>query len=333
LAAGLTVLLIAALSYEYPHGVNAVIKAGAASSAYVVAVVAALTALALLMKKAEFKTHHDLASLMKFQSGYWRTLAPTTKFNPDIDDANLAPARSVSEFLSFNKIETVGKTLDRDACSKIFAKQLLSPWNGVLSAPVHARCIAFIAAVHAVDDSGTRNHGVGRGEGLKLRQDIAVACAAFNDISKRTTTLEDILKPYASNDKLVRLIDGVAVDHHYVSTALMRLVQWARRENGILASAEFLWLKGADRDLWYALNNLGRRSFHPEGAGAVAHYQAETAVRSALAAPCVDLAVDGIEAWLKERDRRAAPVKADRATAPNPDILFRTGSKETLQDL
>jgi hypothetical protein len=67
------------------------------------------------------------------------------------------------------------------------------------------------------------------------------------------------------------------------------------REHGILASAEFLWLKEQDRVLWYALNNVGRKAFHVEGVGVMAHYASQMADPCRpLRDPDVGAAVSGV---------------------------------------
>ena len=47
------------------------------------------------------------------------------------------------------------------------------------------------------------------------------------------------------------------------------------RIDGVLASAEFLWLKPVDRRMWYMLNCVGRQTAVAEIAGLFAHWQAE----------------------------------------------------------
>jgi len=64
----------------------------------------------------------------------------------------------------------------------------------------------------------------------------------------------------------------------------------------LVASAEFVWLKELDRQLWYVLNGVGRSAFHPESLGAMAHMQEQEAVenRFLLLQPKVDRAVNGL---------------------------------------
>lgn len=63
------------------------------------------------------------------------------------------------------------------------------------------------------------------------------------------------------------------------------------RSEGALPSAAFTWLKAVDRPLWYALNNLGRETFHVEGLAAIAHYESEIALGGLRFIPNVEGAV------------------------------------------
>ena len=48
----------------------------------------------------------------------------------------------------------------------------------------------------------------------------------------------------------------------------MGLLNEARLKSGVLAPAQFVWLKLVDRRLWYALHSLG---FETEGSGRYLH--------------------------------------------------------------
>lgn len=60
----------------------------------------------------------------------------------------------------------------------------------------------------------------------------------------------------------------VTADHAYTAPAPMSLLNVARRRHGVLAPAQFAWLKLVDRPLWYALHSLG---FETEGIGRYLH--------------------------------------------------------------
>lgn len=77
--------------------------------------------------------------------------------------------------------------------------------------------------------------------------------------------------------------------HATMETAFLAALEFART-NRPLPTSLFTWVKLVDRPLWYALNNLGRTTFHVEGVAAIAHYRAEVAVGRALTSPHVQAA-------------------------------------------
>ena len=85
---------------------------------------------------------------------------------------------------------------------------------------------------------------------------------------------------------------------------LVALLIAVRREHGVVASAEFLWLKTIDRDLWYALNGAGRRQFHVESAGVFAHYhkqlEAMKTSGETLTEPKIADAVNGLLGYFED---------------------------------
>ena len=72
------------------------------------------------------------------------------------------------------------------------------------------------------------------------------------------------------------------------------------RDDGVLAGAEFLWLKTIDRPLWYMLNSVGRRTAFPEVAGPFGHWMVEKRLRRPLKTPMVAEAIDGLEEAVAE---------------------------------
>ena len=87
--------------------------------------------------------------------------------------------------------------------------------------------------------------------------------------------------------------------HAYVLTTMATLLQMARTD-GVVATADFLWLKPVDRRLWYMLNSIGRQTVVPEISGPYAHWLAEKKIGRPLVAPMVKEAVTGLEAAVAE---------------------------------
>ena len=67
---------------------------------------------------------------------------------------------------------------------------------------------------------------------------------------------------------MLRLRASVASRHAYTNPAMMELLVEARRRAGVLAPAQFAWLKLVDRHLWYALHSLG---YETDGFGRYLH--------------------------------------------------------------
>ncbi len=100
-------------------------------------------------------------------------------------------------------------------------------------------------------------------------------------------------------------------------------LRYARFQGGVLAPAQFLWLRAVDRALWYPLNNLGRRSFHTEGAGAMAHFMAEQNAKKPLVVPRIDTAIITLNQYLARPD--ALPIPDREGAASGSKIPVKKG--------
>ena len=74
----------------------------------------------------------------------------------------------------------------------------------------------------------------------------------------------------------------------------------ASRDDGVVPSSEFLWLKPLDRRLWYMLNSVGRQTPFAEVGGPFAHWLAEKSMGRRLIAPMIDEAIKALEIAVKE---------------------------------
>jgi len=69
-----------------------------------------------------------------------------------------------------------------------------------------------------------------------------------------------------------------------------------RKRAGVMAPAQFNWLKLVDRRLWYALHSLGMPNPYVEARGARDHYAAECLIGEPIHAPSIDRAALGLQA-------------------------------------
>lgn len=107
------------------------------------------------------------------------------------------------------------------------------------------------------------------------------------------------------HDERVRpFLESILRHHAFSTTILMRALDTARRK-GMLPPSRFLWLKPADRLLWYPLHELPppiagetlrARRVVAEAAGAYNHYKVEFLANARQEAPRINAAVMGVMA-------------------------------------
>lgn len=95
-----------------------------------------------------------------------------------------------------------------------------------------------------------------------------------------------------------------AAGHAYTTPALMTVLNVARLRAGVLAPAQFAWVKFVDRPLWYALQSLGFESeglgryLHPnprvEAAGARDHWASERTAMQPMTWPSIARALQAL---------------------------------------
>ncbi|MGB9152045.1 MAG: hypothetical protein WCD70_03045 [Alphaproteobacteria bacterium] len=264
----------------------------------------------------KFMTKHNLESLIATQAKMWPIISPIVKFNPSKSGRILgdpvpdklpifAEALSPEEWISWCRIPTVNKIPDRDATRRSFIRQLGPRWAGIAAAPLHMRALIAAFALKGAQKREDSDDFLGR---------IAMSWSpekGFRPDSTLIGEIDKILRDPETGGKIAPVADKFA----WRTTAMLGALQWARSNGGVLAPASFLWLRAEDRALWYPMNNLGRRSFHSEGAGAMAHFMAEQAAQKPLPIPRVDTAIVTLNTYLHDPDKRPVdiPPRADSA--------------------
>ena len=109
----------------------------------------------------------------------------------------------------------------------------------------------------------------------------------------------NILKPILKKYENTELVQEVISKHAYVLTVMGSLIA-AARNDGVVPSSEFLWLKPVDRRLWYMLNCIGRQTPYAEVGGPFAHWRAEKVMGRRCLVPMIDEAIRALEVAIKE---------------------------------
>ena len=237
------------------------------------------------------KAKKGAISFMHYQAQVWQSIKPILNFNPNDNSGNEAPARTPLEWLRDHDISPIQEmmggpiTLPIEETEAAFVSQLGKPWEGLLKAPIHVQVLLVLAALNY--------------SWSKQRQEFSDRAATIfgssSSAKKKSADIRALLQPHLANRKLVVAVDTMAAKHHYISTVVCAGYDWSRRKGGILPSAEVRWIKKLDRPLWYAINNIGRRSFHTEGAGIIAHYFAEKVNNDPIDKPYVLPAIEGLQ--------------------------------------
>lgn len=117
------------------------------------------------------------------------------------------------------------------------------------------------------------------------------------------------------HDERVRpFLESILRHHAFSTTILMRALNTARRK-GMLPPSRFLWMKPADRTLWYPLHqlpppiageNLRARRVVVEAAGAYNHYKVEFLANDRQETPCLNAAVAGVMEEIAPRQPKDA---------------------------
>jgi intracellular multiplication protein IcmP len=254
---------------------------------------------------SRYKRGFDLDGLIREQAVSFPTSAAFAKRHlrlvaPSVDprpaDYALTPEEWVARFAT-----KPDGTFHEAAAFRSLALQLGPPWRGVEKAPPYMRALFAAFALHLAGR---------RVEAQCLLGELSNALSAAGDdppdgpeaalcfpdaaVIRAEAVLRDfdILTPAAA----------VTARHGHAHTALMGLLNEARLKAGVLAPAQFVWLKLVDRRLWYALHSLGfetegfGRYLHPnpriEAAGARDHWAAERLSGRPLLKPEIERALN-----------------------------------------
>lgn len=278
------------------------------------------------MPGTRFRNKHSLESLIATQAKSWPVIAPIVQFNPGDQAARvpgqplpqeLAPfseALSPSEFLGFHKIGKGPGGLDHAALEAALRDQLGPRWDGADLLPLHQKALFAAFAL-----KGARK----RSDADDLLSRIAVCWTPKKGLVLPKPLRQEIEKIVA-DPEIGGAADDIAWNHAFVNPALVRVLIWARQRGGVLAPAQFLWLRGVDRALWYPLNNAGRQSYHAEASGCMAHYLAELKADRPLIQPKLEAALAAYDNW-QQKTPESIPVR-EGETAQEAEELGDAGS-------
>jgi len=269
---------------------------------YIYALVLIVLAFFLYQKDLSFKfcKVYSMKTLRSQEQENWPAISPIIKedlIKADIDEGPWAMAMNPMEFsrkyqlLKKNDLlmepSTPGQemtaSLKKGDAKRIFTMQLGPIWEGFENCQPHVVAMAAIFLA-------------------RINRDRDAALHIANELSKsfakgkvNYSSAYPILEKYKNTE----IVQEAVQRHAYVYTVMASLLEKAR-DDGVVPSSEFLWLKPVDRRLWYMLNCIGRQTPYVEIAGAFAHWKAEKVMQRPSLTPMIDEAVKALELAIKE---------------------------------
>lgn len=249
-----------------------------------------------------FKRIYSMKELARLEKVNWPQISPVVGLDlikTDVDSGPWAMAMSPMQYCKRYRLleevrvqrqegmtrkdwDRVDAILKRGQANKLFALQLGPLWRDVNALPPHAKALFAVFAARIAADSETA---------AKLLKQLSVSAGSKLDL----TGVDGLIKKHIGHKQVQEIINS----HAYVLTVMASMLQGAR-DDGVQASADFLWLKPVDRKLWYTLNTVGRQTPFVEVGGVFAHWVAEKEAGRKLIVPMIEEATKALEIALKE---------------------------------
>ncbi len=249
----------------------------------------------------KFRRSHSMKTLRAQEQSNWPAIMPVVKQDLVATDINTGPwamALTPMEFARKHKLlkkndilmdavtipgEEFTASIHRGDAKRVFTLQLGPVWTGFEHCPPHARALAAVFMA-------------------RMNRDKPAAFKILAALDKSTSegkpdysVATETLKKYQQAEN-VRIILS---KHAYLLTVMASLLLGSR-DDGVMPSSDFLWLKVVDRRLWYMLNCVGRQTPFVEVGGPFAHWVAENVIGRSSLTPMIDEAIRALEIAIKE---------------------------------
>jgi intracellular multiplication protein IcmP len=261
-----------------------------------IAIILAASALILYSSAAttKFKNVFSMSQLRDVEKDDWPRIRPVLNLKLVEEDINSGLWAMATTPMQFGKRHALLKEETKDGkpivkiirgkAYDVFALQLGALWNGNLNAlrPHIKALLAIFAAridrnIEAAD---------------KLLDQIALSSATGHP---NFSGSRELLAKHIRCKEVIKVLQ-----HHAYVTTMMASMLDVSRTVGVMATADFIWLKPLDRKLWYVLNSVGRQTSAPEASGVFSHWLAERKMVRPLRVPMVENAIQGLDEAIQD---------------------------------
>lgn len=238
-----------------------------------------------------FRNVYTMDKLKHSEHENWPQITPVLEIDLVKEDPEIGPWSMAKTPLMFCKEHNIARLeadphiedrriwiIDEGIANRAFTMQLGQLWQGVDALPIHTKALLVVFLCRAHKDRKTASN---------LLAQIA-SSASHGKLNFAGVT--ELAEKYKSS----KYLKWVEKRHAYIYTVMACLLEMARSD-GVVATAEFLWLKPVDRRLWYMLNSVGRQTAVVEVAGPFAHWLAEKKLQRKLKTPMTREAVTALE--------------------------------------
>lgn len=237
---------------------------------------------------SKFKQVYSMSSLSRQEVKNWPQIACIVGKNLVKQDINEGEWRMSEQPLSYAKRhglllhdtihgQTIAK-LDKLKAKNVFCNQMGPLWSGLEGLPPYVLALFAIFCARAEGD--------GEGARALIRQIAASAGGGSLDFGGTRLLLFKHVR--------AKTVGRAVSPHAYLYTVMASMLELARTD-GVMAMSEFLWLRPLDRQLWYMLNNVGRKTAFVEVSAPFAHWLVEKRLRRPLKVPQIGQAIDALD--------------------------------------
>jgi intracellular multiplication protein IcmP len=248
----------------------------------------------------KFKRAHNMKTLYEQEKYNWPQIMPISSFNlvkEPIEKGPWGMSLTPMQFAKKHKLiveerekkvglgqsHSITVNLARAQAYQVFSMQLDANFYSIDKVKPHIKALFAIFSARVNKDEPVAK---------KILDQLAVSYVSGHlDFSG----IDEAVKKYKELPSIKKVLES----HAYVITMMASMLE-AARQDGVVASADFLWLKLVDRPMWYMLNGVGRQTAFVEVGGAVAHWLAEKRIKRKISTPMVEEAVKALDIALKE---------------------------------